>query len=93
MKNMPKMILYYHVLLYVLLRSAFFPGRSPSPNFVYTGAGAELPAGHRKSKSPKSPKSPDIGQESKVKFEPTTRSPRNVGRGYPEKEPGTLPAR
>lgn len=90
MKNMPKKILYYHVLLYDLL---FFSGRSPSPNFVYTGAGAELPAGHRKSKSPKSPKSPEIGQESKVKFEPTTRSPRNVGRGYPEKEPGTLPPR
>jgi hypothetical protein len=54
---------------------------------------SRVPAGHRKSKSPKSPKSPDIGQESKVKFEPTTRSPRNVGRGYPEKEPGTLPPR
>ncbi|XP_052104362.1 ankyrin repeat and MYND domain-containing protein 1-like isoform X1 [Mytilus californianus] len=71
--------------------------RSPSPNFVYTGAGAELPPGHRKSRSPKSPKSPskspDMTGESKVKFEPSTKSPRTVGRGYPEKEPGTLPPR
>lgn len=74
-----------------------FPGRSPSPNFVYTGAGAELPPGHRKSRSPKSAKSssksPDVPPESKVKFEPSTKSPRTMGRGYPEKEPGTLPPR
>ncbi|XP_062566386.1 ankyrin repeat and MYND domain-containing protein 1-like, partial [Saccostrea cucullata] len=63
--------------------------RSPSPGFVYIGAGAPLPPD---AKLPKSLKRVDTGEGemSKVTFE--SKNP-TVGRGYPEREPANLPAR
>lgn len=64
-------------------------GRSPSPGFVYIGAGAPLPPD---AKIPKSLKGMDMGagEMSKVTFESNDPS---VGRGFPEREPANLPAR
>ncbi|XP_048745481.2 ankyrin repeat and MYND domain-containing protein 1-like isoform X4 [Ostrea edulis] len=62
--------------------------RSPSPGFVYIGAGATLPPD---AKIPKSLKGVDMGggEMSKVTFE--SKDP-SVGRGFPEREPANLPA-
>lgn len=64
-------------------------GRSPSPGFVYIGAGAPLPPD---AKIPKSLKGMDMGagEMAKVTFESNDPS---VGRGFPEREPANLPAR
>ncbi|XP_065925603.1 ankyrin repeat and MYND domain-containing protein 1 isoform X10 [Magallana gigas] len=63
--------------------------RSPSPGFVYIGAGAPLPPD---AKIPKSLKGMDMGagEMAKVTFESNDPS---VGRGFPEREPANLPAR
>ncbi|XP_078310811.1 ankyrin repeat and MYND domain-containing protein 1-like isoform X2 [Crassostrea virginica] len=62
--------------------------RSPSPGFVYIGAGAPLPPS---AKIPKALKGMDLGagEMSKVTFEAKDPS---VGRGFPEREPANLPA-
>ncbi|XP_021351487.1 ankyrin repeat and MYND domain-containing protein 1-like isoform X4 [Mizuhopecten yessoensis] len=62
--------------------------RSPSPNFVYVGAGADLPSDSRRPKSLRA----DPGGESKVTFDATTKEGAIMGRGYPERDPGTLPS-
>ncbi|XP_069103770.1 ankyrin repeat and MYND domain-containing protein 1-like [Argopecten irradians] len=62
--------------------------RSPSPNFVYVGAGAELPSDSRRPKSFRG----DPGGESKVTFDATTKEGAFIGRGFPERDPGTLPS-
>jgi hypothetical protein len=64
-------------------------GRSPSPGFVYIGAGAALPPD---AKLPKSLRGVDMagGDMAKVTFEAKDPS---VGRGFPEREPANLPAR
>lgn len=78
-----------HYLCFKTLSLVILIGRSPSPGFVYIGAGAPLPPD---AKIPKSLKGMDMGagEMAKVTFESNDPS---VGRGFPEREPANLPAR
>ncbi|KAK3094715.1 hypothetical protein FSP39_005371 [Pinctada imbricata] len=65
--------------------------RSPSPGFVYIGAGAPIPSS---AKLPKALRGIELqNTESKVTFESGTKDPQMYGRGYPEREPAPLPTR